>query len=267
MTVDSDRDVLEVLLGRRAFVEVLAERGLEKPALAEELDVSRSTVDRALRDLQVADLVTRTGAGYTTTPFGTIALAHVEDVLSDLEDVDRTAPLLGELPAELPMSIEFLRGASIHLVGGQPDRETVDRIIERLEGTARCRTLVHMLTITDTPHYIENRVKSGDLRMEVVAGETLLPYLQGAMGERTRDLLRTGRYELWVTSSVPYGLTIGERHDGTSYAWLFVDHDRRELAGIIETEHPPAIEWATELFESVRDDAERVRAEDLTSGG
>jgi Mn-dependent DtxR family transcriptional regulator len=51
----------------------LAETPAEKGVLAGELDRSRSTVDRAVRDPEAAGLVERTDGGYATTLAGRLA--------------------------------------------------------------------------------------------------------------------------------------------------------------------------------------------------
>lgn len=65
-------ETIDVIVQRAQFLERLLDDPAEKRTLVEQLEVSRSTVDRALRDLEVEGLVTYADEGYALTAVGEI---------------------------------------------------------------------------------------------------------------------------------------------------------------------------------------------------
>ena len=58
-------ELVRTLTRRRDVLSVLDDRSVRKPVLSTELDVARSTVDRAIRELQAQGLVVRGDDGTT----------------------------------------------------------------------------------------------------------------------------------------------------------------------------------------------------------
>lgn len=64
---------VDLVADRYEFLTELAEEPARKPEIVDRTDTSRSTVDRAIRELTEADLVERTEGRYVTTTFGRLA--------------------------------------------------------------------------------------------------------------------------------------------------------------------------------------------------
>ena len=74
-------DMREIIAKRRSVLKVLNDEPLWKPELDEQLDVSRSTINRAVNELAEIGLIERIENGYTSTMAGELGLdLHTEYV-------------------------------------------------------------------------------------------------------------------------------------------------------------------------------------------
>lgn len=78
-------DMLELVLQRLAFLECLDEGRKDKRTLNEELDCSRSIVDRGIRELEALDLVEYTTGGYQITPLGGTVATGIRELAETVE--------------------------------------------------------------------------------------------------------------------------------------------------------------------------------------
>ena len=70
MRTRDERETLTAVLDRFGFVDRLLDEPKEKRELAAELSVSRSTVNRAIRDPETLDVVERVDDAYRATELG-----------------------------------------------------------------------------------------------------------------------------------------------------------------------------------------------------
>ncbi|MFW6265422.1 MAG: hypothetical protein ACOC2A_01455 [Halanaeroarchaeum sp.] len=95
-------DDLDVLSRRRDFLDYLCHPA-QKPAMVEDLDHSRSTVDRAIRSLTDRGFVERTAEGYVTTLTGRLALERRDAFLEESDSLLDAQPILNALPQSLEL--------------------------------------------------------------------------------------------------------------------------------------------------------------------
>ncbi|GCF16203.1 hypothetical protein Harman_41380 [Haloarcula mannanilytica] len=101
-TVAKHRDVLTVL-----------STPATKPELVETLDISRSTVDRAIDELVDHALVERRGSEYVATYAGRHGVAAYERYLDRVSALEAAQPVLGELLPDVDIDPAVLEGAQI----------------------------------------------------------------------------------------------------------------------------------------------------------
>jgi predicted transcriptional regulator len=106
-------EVVETVFRRAPVLARLVDGAADKPTLVADLDVSRSTVDRALRELLTNDLVERTDAGYRTTLAGRLALGAFERFCSRVRGVDDALDVLAVLPRDAPFPAALFDGARV----------------------------------------------------------------------------------------------------------------------------------------------------------
>ena len=251
-------DVLGLLQSRLDVVEVVEAEPVQKPDLDDELDVSRSTIDRAVKELETAGVVTRGENGYELTLFGSLLIDQYRTQLDRIRELVRAGPLLDALPAEAPMSVDFVRDASMY----HASSSAVLRPVQRFEELVREATTVHGLSRTisqsSTSRLLEEQVLQDRLDCELIMTSALRAYLAEERSRTERELYETGRYRVYETDSLPYGLALFDLDEDDSHAMIFVYGESNELLGTMVNDEPPAVEWATTVYECFKADAADV---------
>ncbi|KAB1187215.1 MULTISPECIES: tetratricopeptide repeat protein [Haloferax] len=152
---DHVTDHLELVLDRSDFLRTLDGNTLDKRELADQLTYSRSTVDRAVRDLKTSGLVVGRDGGFTLSLKGRYLLTLFDSLREDFGDVLELDPVLVEEPGDYPLPVDALVGADVQFTTGTSPHRPVDLLGERLATTSHgtfvfarvpSRTLVERLT-------------------------------------------------------------------------------------------------------------------------
>ncbi|WP_373188553.1 hypothetical protein [Halolamina sp.] len=108
-------DRLDAVLTKRHFyLRALIQQPRSKRDLEDELEGSRSTLDRALRDLADADLATYEDGVWKPTPLGRCIYQTREAYLDRLENLAEAAPLFNEFSSRSPVDCAFVIGADVY---------------------------------------------------------------------------------------------------------------------------------------------------------
>jgi len=249
-----DSDVVAVVNRRVDLLAALETPGCKRD-LMEELDVSRSTLDRAVRELETLGLVARDGE-YHLTPTGQLVLELFREFRADLEDVGGAEELLRPLPPDAPMSPALLRGATVEVAEPPTPSEVLEPVHDLIADCDRVRGLSVAATRPGAVfEQLERRVADG-ASFEWVFTPGMASYVRETYGEVLADLRATGRFDLYVTDeTIPYGLgvvTAGDRY----HVYLTLYDDDNTVRGTLVNEGLEAYHWAEGVYRSYREDAE-----------
>ncbi len=124
------------------FEQLLGEP-LYKRDLVAAVDRSRSTVDRAVRELEDAGLVERVDGGYVATVAGRLAAEEYRAATASLAAVEGAIAALAPLPHDVSVSSALLTGAAITTADGDVDAATLaDRFVERCSRADQARVAI-----------------------------------------------------------------------------------------------------------------------------
>ncbi|MFD1645919.1 tetratricopeptide repeat protein [Haloarchaeobius litoreus] len=147
MSPDDVASAVELLDRRRQVLGHLGGDGHHVRDLCEELDVSRSTVNRALRELEDAEWVERADDGYVRTTTGSLALQKYRDQVTALDAVQTHADALSPLPGDTPLDPAVLADATVETVSDADPFELVGRLRSAFEEASAVRGV--WPTVTD----------------------------------------------------------------------------------------------------------------------
>lgn len=224
-----------------------------KRDFVEELPHSRSTVDRAIRELEVAGLVQRTSDGYTTTPIGRWTVDQYRTTLETLADVVAAQDVLDQLPADCPFSPALLAGADTERTDAAAPYRLPNGVQERLDAAEQIRMVLPLLAnpqLLDCCHQqVVSRGASLELIMDRALSETLTSEFPGAVAEMAAA--RTGEFQAFLTEVPAFGMVLTETPAGASVS-VIVYADHWAVYGAIHTQSEAAIAWAEEYYEHHR---------------
>ncbi|WP_265111441.1 helix-turn-helix transcriptional regulator [Halosolutus halophilus] len=275
--------VLEALHRRQTLLQRLASEPARPPALADDLESARSTVERGLSELEAVDLIERVDGQYRTTLAGELALAEFDRLVDRVADVAGAWPLLGSLPADAAIDPRFLDGASLVLADRDDDDSALDgaaRVaddaidpVAALEGVLETASH-HRIYVPSFDHriartYVE-AIRTGT-SVEVTLPSDAVESVLATVRRETADAIASGRLALYETTmELPYALVVVEFEDG-AVAEVPFDRDRDTDAlamlvvcengspgGVITNDDAAALEWATRKLASVRATAQEL---------
>jgi len=248
---------------RHEFLERLAEAPAYKPTLVEQLDTSRSTVDRAIRELTEAGFVERVDEGFRTTAFGRLLAdryrAFVEDQRAVLSAEGALAPL--DPDADLPPSL--LSTGEVVTADGQP-YGLYDRVLSAIRTADAVDALLPRVGDTRPLRLCRTRLLDDDLDGGFVVAPGVdrrlreeFPAMAADLGDADSFELRRGEvpeFELYVTSSGA---------DRSAFVVTAADGD---AVGLIRSDADPVLDWADGLLASVGASADLTNPAQAVAG-
>jgi hypothetical protein len=135
--------VLDVVRRRWPVFERLLEEPRHKRDLVAAVEESRSTVDRAVRELTAAGLVERADGGYVASVAGRLAAAKFRATRESLATIGAATAALAPLPHDAALSGTVLRDATVTVAGAEAaPADLVDRFLGGIDAAQRVDLLV-----------------------------------------------------------------------------------------------------------------------------
>jgi predicted transcriptional regulator len=258
MSPGQDRErVLEIVEKRRCVLGRLVDGPVSKPELVASLDVSRSTVDRAIRDLESQSLVTREDGTFAATLAGRLAWRAFRRFRRRVDDVIDARELLAHLDPDCGLDTAVIDGAAVHVAEGPaPYRPTeeLDRLIEAAE---RIRSLTTSITDSSVVELVRETIVERGVEYEGVFTADVARFLREECDEAVREMAETGRFRAYCTPSLPFGLFLFDLPE-RRVAAVVVYGDVTELRGVVVSDSAPAVEWATRYYRETRRGTEEI---------
>lgn len=251
-------DLLELGSRRFGVLSHLADGPVSKPALADALGVSRSTVNRALRELEEWYLVERADGGHVLTPSGRLLADALDGCLTDLATLADASRVLAYLPPDVSVPLELLHGAEVHHATPPSPTRTLDEVRNRLKRADRCRCLIGEFASETAAEFFRERVDEG-LDLEVVFDDHVLSFLLTDRREELRTYVDGG--DVYEADGIPYSLLVTEDDGGHAAVQFVVYDDEGDLAGLLVNDDPDAVAWGEAVFERYCEDATALDVE------
>ncbi|ELZ32801.1 hypothetical protein C474_05995 [Halogeometricum pallidum JCM 14848] len=243
-----------VVTNREPMLRALVQGPLTKPELTEAVDSSRSTIDRAVRELVDAGLVRRADGRYEATLAGRSALDAVEAFHDRMRGVESAAGVLSHLGPDAPIDSDFLTGADVHVATPEMPDSVVQRLFDSVESATHLRGIAPVALSGHLRGFYE-AARANDARVEMVINADVLDSLVATTSTRETLLaqLRDERVTI-LRGEVPFsfGLWLTETEAGV------VVYSDTGVRGIIVNDTADACAWAETWFETLSTDARRL---------
>lgn len=253
----------EVVVRRSDLLAALETGPLSKAELVDRLDVSRSTVDRAVRELESYGFVRRTDDG--------MALAGSGQLVG--EAVDRFERRLSEL-AQLQVLLEFVddaddfglppfvfEGSDVYMNDRYEAENVASEIPPRVRNAERIDAVSKALSSTRSAKTIYEAIVEEGVTFRGVYAVSMASFIRAWGSEERRQMAETGNYEAYVTQrDVPvsvFNFTFSDREEVA----IFVYDDQSNLIGAVVNDDPEATAWGREIYRDYRADAFEITEE------
>lgn len=251
-------EYLDLVAQRAAFLERLSEAPAEKRDLIDALDSSRSTVDRAVRDLERAGLVTYQDGRYEATAAGHLAVREHRRHVERADDVRAARAALAPLSPDDRLDPAAVVDAEVTLVDGPWPYDALDTLRDDLGAADRVRAVLPDLADPRNLELYRDRARAG-----VDVTTVLSPRLAGRLADGApgvcRELATTEGYTALEASVPPFGVVLVDR-DGTTAVTTVVYDEGGSVHAVVRSRTDEAVRWAERLYQRTAGDGEDVTA-------
>ena len=260
--MSSDRvdgaQVREVLRKRGDVLAALSTGRLDKRELVDDVDVSRSTVDRAVTELIETGLVQRVGTEFEVTHAGQLALETYREYRDVTDTLGAAEPLLAAIPDDAPMGTDVLDGGTVTYADPSLPEAALTEVVSRLPEAETLRGFAPVVK-TNYVSMLEDAVTEEGLSVEIVVKAATLDSLKHSTAARAEvaEFFAADAVEVLATEEeLPYALWLLDGPE-MEHAGITV-HEGGAVVGVLSNERPEAVANYREQYEAIRDRATRI---------
>ncbi|WP_224335734.1 helix-turn-helix transcriptional regulator [Haloprofundus halobius] len=246
-------EIMAAVARRGSVLRSLDDDGTPKCQLVDFLDVSRSTVDRGIRELEGLELVERADNGYRRTLAGQLVLSEYDSFVSQLDGIVESLDALDTLSPTTEFDAKVLDGAEIVYAEKYSPHQPVTCHGEVVSRASSVRGLAPTVLPQQVQIYHE-RIVEGSLEAHLALSDAVVERLVAAYDEELQEALSTGQLHLRQTPvDPPYSLICAETPTGPEISLLL--YGDTGAYAFIGNDDPEAVEWAESTFENWWTDA------------
>lgn len=224
-----------------------------KPRIVERTDDSRSTVDRAIRELEYRNLLQRADGGWDVTLAGQLLLDEYRSFRCRATGIGAVADVLAHLPPDAPIDPAVFADAEVVRSGRSTPSRPIERHLEYVRAADRVRIVATALSDRYVETYRTCIVDRG-LTVDAVCPPGIVERLVGEYSEATGEMLDTGRFHLReLPEEPPFSHVVIEGPETTRINLVIYAPDG--ACSYVGTDHPAAVAWAERRFERCREAA------------
>lgn len=249
--------MITTIIQRSDVLECVLEEPRDTRTLVDELDISRSTVNRSVRDLEQLGLIAYRDGHYHVTLSGRLAfhelwnyaqclesILGVQEVLNNLdEDCDIDARAVVEADVVVP------EPAASHVIG-----EHIEELIRRAD---QWRGVAYAQSHPGVMDLFHEQIMEEGMTVDVVFRKELWEYARSAYPEKLDTWRDTGRVRAFTADDLSFGLQL-IKLGPTKHVCILAYNSADQLQGLLVNESRPAIDWAEETYRKYRDMATAV---------
>lgn len=258
---ENDDDFVRLLEQRGEFLRCLESSPRQKPDIVEALDWSRSTVDRALRELEQAGFVERTGEGYATTLAGQLAASTYDEFIETVDNILVASPLIETLSRDSPVPLDVFDGVERVSAGDHTSFEVPSILRSAIESAHQLTVLMPVRADPLLLGLCQSRVVEGGFDLDLIVGPDLHETLQQRFPGTLSELAEHGQL-MRAERSPPCSLFLVERSSGDNEA-IAIAYDSDIRSGIFRNDTAVALESARDYINSVIEAATDITVTDL----
>lgn len=242
------RELIELVLTHAEILNTLLADPKTKPALVEECEVSRTTVDRWINQLETASLVHRPGDRYELTLFGQVVTLKFDRVRTQLANLIRLREPLRTLSDAVDIEPEILESATVSFYDGLAP-ELAETLL-----THDGRTRLIAPRIPCVFSVVMFRNPNPNVEIEVVVENEMATQLDAYFSNQHLPVLSIADIEIYQTSDLPpFCLALVER-DGRSKVYLIFEKPQTGVA-VVTSDAEDAVAWGEALYAECREGA------------
>lgn len=230
-----------VVARRIETLRALDEGVVPKAALVDRLGVSRSTADRAVRELSAAGFVTATQSGYHTTPSGQLAVEVYDRHTRRIETLAEAAPLFAGVEG-LDLDPAILDGVTLIEATPHAPSRPVAAVADLIGAATHVSVYTGRFLSRHAQLYYDRAMETG-MTGSFVTTERVLERQATTRPGDMREAVASGRVAIrHVDRDDPVTLVLAETPSGPEMGLVVYRDDTP--SGFLGNDTPAATRWA-----------------------
>ncbi|MFB6155386.1 MAG: tetratricopeptide repeat protein [Haloferacaceae archaeon] len=235
-------DVVAVVERRIELLEFLFDPRLKGDVVAG-LDVSRSTVDRAVRELEQYGLVCRRDGEFVATELGRTVARSYRAFRDRSTDVVDAREALSPLSPDVSLDAAVVGGATTTVVGESRPFTPPAEVRETLETADSVRAVFGRFESPQLLRGYLDLLDSGHTPLSMVVDEPIFETLRDRPPDALREMALRGDASLRTTDCPPYTLVLTDR-DGERTVTVVVYDTPGVPHAVLQNDSAAALSWA-----------------------
>ena len=256
-------ELLGVVLQRLPIIECVQDEPKDKRTLVEELDCSRSTVNRAVRELEALNVLTYSDGKYHITSIGELVVIGYTDLIETLEARIQLDPLLQWIPEdEFDLELSLLTDADIITAESGDPYAMINRHVEGLKSMEECWFLIPYTGMHAAETTYERIVNHGAQAGLIVQPSVAEVFQSNPQYTRViQEMLATDGLRIFkYNEELPFA--VGVLDDTVQ----ILGDDDGEPRTLVETDNPAVRAWAKTMIEEYKDRSEPLELNTFAQG-
>jgi predicted transcriptional regulator/Tfp pilus assembly protein PilF len=252
-------EAVDLVARRLGVLTALMDGAKGVTELAEVTDSSRSTANRAVRELEEAGLVERADGGYAVTLAGRLLTErYLRFREEEAAGVLAAEPVLTHLPPDCPVDTAVLAGCRVETATETAPYRPRERLLSATRDADRVRVALPAL---GDLRYLRSwhELVAGGGEVELLATEALFADLDERFPRLLPAMATTGRFTVRVGDVPDLGLALVEK-GGETAVLLAGFGDDGVMRGVIENDSDDAVRWGERCFGRLREGTDERRA-------
>lgn len=184
-------------------------------------------------------------------------VTDVREYCTDLESVQRCAPVLNALPPNTELSKTFVTEAELHASAKTPDI-AVQPTIELLSGATKL-TGTAPVVFGDYFDILIDWMQEGESEMELVLEQDLLESIVTNYESKFNVLAEFDSVEFYIyDGQIPYALWLIDR-EPTDHVGITI-YEQGGIKGSLVTDSELAIRWARDQYDRLKDNSTKLES-------
>ena len=254
---EDKREFLLEAIRRAPLLEYLGCGSANAGEILEGVDMSRSTVHRALDSLSEFDIVQEAGGEYELTEMGRIIVEEMDRFGTRVWTASSLTQFLNSIEMEgTEIPIEYLSDATVTRREPRQPHATIHRIMELFEKANELR----MLSTVISPIYVDIGYKQmmNGMAIDAIFEREVVDLMLSEYPEKAYETMAIGNFDIYAHDDIPFELFIFEDRIGMAA------HNVQGNAEIlIESDDPTVVSWAEDLYERHHTEATSLSISDI----
>lgn len=239
MVMTNPTDVLSTMIQRESVLYAVDVTGCDKREVTDAVPASRSTVDRSIRELEDAGLVTRGANGYRRTLLGELLLSEYYQFKAQTAELLSAGEVFADLPPQAEIGTPMLDDATIITATQATPHQPISSLCSMFSEGSDIRVLCPAVF----PRLINacGTATNEKTDAELILTEPVVSALIKSYADTLAAFRNTGTDIKLLDSTPQYGFAVSEQPTGATAGLLITDESGARA--LIKNSGPEAVAW------------------------